>query len=265
MWKYLLIFALIFGLTVFVSYKDQDHADRRTQQASTPNNTSVSAVADNAHPTESKENPQPHFLRWHRFFAWPEGITAWALFLTLMAIAEQTKHTARAADIANKTLISTLRPKLIIRKIEIHRGTGIPTIGMPDADPWKVNFVFANIGRGQAHILDYGFAISRLESEHATEISYINGNAEPIPFFLEPGEDRQLSIDIDGELISILRHIGTDGLARGYQKTDHIYFFGSARYTDDLGTIRNLEACRHYDNASTRFKAVDDPDRDYSD
>ncbi|MGA2992689.1 MAG: hypothetical protein ABSD88_19645 [Candidatus Korobacteraceae bacterium] len=100
MWKYLLIFAVIFGLTVFVSYKDEDHADRTAQQASAPNNTSVSAVADNTHPAENKENPQRHLPRWHRFFSWPEGITAWAIFLTLMAIAEQTKQTAKAAKAA---------------------------------------------------------------------------------------------------------------------------------------------------------------------
>jgi hypothetical protein len=200
----------------------------------------------------------------------------WAIVLvgivTCVVIAWQSWETRRAAkatqksaDAANKTLISTLRPKLIIRKIEIHRGTNVPTIGVPDADPWKVNFEFSNIGQGTAHILDYGFAISRLESERDTEISYMDGDAKPIPFSLEPGEDMPLSINIDGELISILRHIGEDGLATGYQKTDHIYFFGDASYTDDLGITRHIAACRHYENSSRRFIAVDDADREYSD
>jgi hypothetical protein len=33
---------------------------------------------------------------WYRFFVLPEGITVWALFLTLFAIAEQTRYTALA-------------------------------------------------------------------------------------------------------------------------------------------------------------------------
>jgi hypothetical protein len=35
--------------------------------------------------------------------SWPEGITVWALFLTLVAIAEQSQYSAQSADAALKT------------------------------------------------------------------------------------------------------------------------------------------------------------------
>lgn len=195
------------------------------------------------------------------------ALQVWLLWKTLGAVTRQ-------ADLMHQSLVATFRPKLIVRKISLEEGDQVPRcslgdsgeiIPIPDLNPWKVKFEFSNIGQGTAHILGYSFAISRLEKERATDVDYMEGDAEPESFSLEPGEARQLSIDMGGELVSILRHIGADGLAKGYQNTDHIFFFGAAHYTDDLGTTRNIEACRHYDNASTRFKVVDDPDREYSD
>jgi hypothetical protein len=186
-------------------------------------------------------------------------------FPTLGLVAWQAIETHRAADAANKTLTSTLRPKLIVRKIWIHRGTQIPTLGVPDADPWKVEFEVSNIGAGRANVADYSFAISRIDIGLPTKITYMEGNAEVKPFSLEAGEEMQLSIPLDTELIAILRLIGTSGLALGYQNTDRIYFFGNARYTDNLGIARNIAVCRHYHNKSLKFTAVDDPDHEYSD
>ena len=43
-------------------------------------------------------SPNQQFPGWYRLFTWPEGITTWAIILTLLAIAEQTAYTARAAE-----------------------------------------------------------------------------------------------------------------------------------------------------------------------
>jgi hypothetical protein len=121
----------------------------------------------------------------------------------------------------------------------------------------------ANIGDGPAHVSAYSFAISRIDSELPSAIAYMESDEKP--FSLEPGEELRLSIDIDQELTGTLRFVGLDGLRQGYQNTNRIYFFGNARYTDDLGIVRNISACRHYQNSSTKFMPVDDPDREYSD
>ena len=63
----------------------------------------------------------------------------------------------------------------------------------------------------------------------------------------------------------MLRHIGDDGLAKGYQNTDSICFYGIIVYADSLGIKRNTAVCRWYDNAQKRFTVVDDPDREYVD
>jgi hypothetical protein len=265
MWKYLATFALIFVLAVYVSIQDKLTAQQSAQQSAHLDKGADSAKTDENRPQENVPDTKRDTPSWYNFFRWPDGVTTWAIILTLLAIAEQTKLTAKAVEVANKTLISTLRPRLIIRNIEFHRGTQIPTVGAPDADPWKVNFEVSNIGQGFAHILEWNFAVSRIDSRLPTKTAYMKDDAESKPFTLEPGEEMSLSIHIDQELTSILRLIGLDGLAHGYQNTDHIYFFGSARYTDDLGTARNIMACRLYHNASLKFKAVDDPDREYWD
>jgi hypothetical protein len=43
---------------------------------------------------------------WHKFVTWPEGITAWAVILTLAAIAWQSMATARAA-VATENAVKT--------------------------------------------------------------------------------------------------------------------------------------------------------------
>lgn len=96
MLKYVAIFAVIFGVTVFVSVENR----RDAQRAAQPINASTSPSAHDDHPQENAKKSEPASPRWFGFFNWPEGITAWAIFLTLFAIAEQTKQTKKAAEAA---------------------------------------------------------------------------------------------------------------------------------------------------------------------
>src|SRR5271157_3100546 len=96
--------------------------------------------------TWKQQNPAASGPCWLMLLSWPEGITGWAIIATLIVIGWQSHETARSADIANRTLLSTMRPRLIVRQILIHRGTRISTIGVPDADPWKIDFDVVNVG-----------------------------------------------------------------------------------------------------------------------
>jgi hypothetical protein len=263
MLKYLAILAVILGLAVYIARQDKRATDQAAQKAAELHNAAVTAKPDEQHPQENIPNPEWNSPSWYGFFRWPNGSTAWAIILTLMALADQTRHAARAADIANKTLISTLRPKLIVRKIAICKGTQVPVMGIPDAEPWQVEFDIANIGTGIANVLDYKFLIERYEPDMQPDrIEYVGGS---VPFTLEPGEECRKSIPMPSDLINIMRILGRDGLSKGYQQTDRIYFYGIAQYADGSGTKRNMAVCRHYTNSLMAFKAVDDSDREYSD
>ena len=129
--KYIASFALIFALAVYVSVQDK-------------------------HPVQDSAHREWNAPRWYGFVRWPDGAATWAVLLTLLAIAEQTA-------IANKTLVATLRPHLIVRKIAICRGTEIPTAGKHDAHPWKFEYEIANIGQGAASKIRCGFSAHRLD------------------------------------------------------------------------------------------------------
>ena len=195
---------------------------------------------------------------------WPEGVTVWALLLTLIVIAEQTNEARRSANISAHVMVAQFRPRLIVRKIVMTKGTAISTFGAEDAQPWTVDFDVANVGQGKADVIDHAFFIRMGESGKVEQdsIALVGGGKH---FELEPGEELRLSIAMPEGLKLILRHIGDDGLGKGYQNTDSIYFYGILKYADSLGTQRNTAVCRWYHNAKKGFTTVDDPDREYID
>ena len=47
---------------------------------------------------------QAIYHRWYSLFAWPEGVTVWALFLTFMAIAEQVSEARKSGEQAKEAV-----------------------------------------------------------------------------------------------------------------------------------------------------------------
>ena len=95
--KYLTIFAVIFALSIYVSVMDQHIANQAAQLGTQPPNAPASPSAHDSYTEGNAKAPQLRSSGWYGFFAWPNGVTAWAIILTLLAIAEQTKQTAKAA------------------------------------------------------------------------------------------------------------------------------------------------------------------------
>ena len=97
MWKYIAIFAVVFGLTFYVSIQNHRDTDQPAEHGTQPANAPPPPTHDdNAQMDVKKPHRSPP--DWYRFLTWPEGVTAWAIFLTLMAIAEQTQQTRKAAE-----------------------------------------------------------------------------------------------------------------------------------------------------------------------
>jgi hypothetical protein len=184
MLKYFLGFVFLLAVSTFVTSKYQKYAHNPAAPSKNSGNAAV-ASANPVNPATDAENSEGDHPRWYlafQVFGWPNGITVWALFFTLMTIAEQTKHTARAADIANKTLISQSRPKLIVRRIWIREGTPIPTAGVPDAQPWRIQYRIANIGGSIAHVQTCDFAATIFDSGLPSGTSAVKILAQPRTF-----------------------------------------------------------------------------------
>ena len=115
-----------------------------------------------------------------------------------------------------------------------------------------------------AHVEGYGFAIYRFQEGLPAALPEIVQVVNE-PFSLEAGTDKQLSLNIDENLTFYLRMLRKDGLRQGLQDMYDVYFWGSVKYVDSLGTARNISVLRHYENKTERFRAVDDPDYEYAD
>lgn len=102
--KYLIWFAVLFVLSAGVTIKHEVHAN---QDAQTTGEHSTGSGWEKSPQADSNSSNPEHTLKggWdlgYLFFGWPNGITIWALVLTLFAIAEQSGETARAAEASLK-------------------------------------------------------------------------------------------------------------------------------------------------------------------
>lgn len=103
-----MVLAIISGLTVYVAVQDEHATQKSTQKTAYHKDDSVSggvgsgtahgvAKTDENHFQENIPNVEWHLPSWYGFFRWPNGTTTWAIILTLIVIADQTKQTAKAA------------------------------------------------------------------------------------------------------------------------------------------------------------------------
>jgi len=196
---------------------------------------------------------------------WKELCGLTITFCALIALIWQTSETRRAVNIARSTLVSTFRPKLILRNITLRQGTNIPTHGVPDAHQWKVDYVIANIGGTGAHVTMKSFAVKMFDGK---ELPFPLPYAKPVEenaFVLKPGEEREFSVGLEEDLIALFRHLGVRGGYLDHQRTAFVYFFGFVQYIDGIQIVRKMAVMRHYDTQTARFLVVSDPDSEYAD
>lgn len=190
---------------------------------------------------------------------------AWIFPGLLVVVGAAAGYLAlRTLNSINHQAVLQFRPRLTLRRILIYKGTQIPTMEGKGDIPWRVGFDISNSGGSAAYIQECHFSLIRVENEFPLRPTHFE-QSRPRPFSLAPGEERELSIEFDENMTSLFRMVGKDGLRQGWQNTDHIYFLGVARYADDVGIVRSISVCRHYQNATGRFKVIEDPDYEYAD
>lgn len=121
-WFVVIVSLVVVVAIVLVARFDEDHDatgkgyDIKCTQPNEPSSatTSLTCVANPEKNTDqSKGNPP----QWHKLVAWPEGITAWLLLITLGAIiwqAWETRKAARAALLNAQAVINTERAWLVV-------------------------------------------------------------------------------------------------------------------------------------------------------
>jgi hypothetical protein len=103
-WKYAVVVVAILIASLFVSSQYQKARGQCEQKCAQFNNGVVTPSVHAENCDECERDVEMHLPGWYRAFIWPDGITAWAIILTLMTIAEQTRETRRSAIATEKTV-----------------------------------------------------------------------------------------------------------------------------------------------------------------
>ena len=122
-WPLLLIVVVLTAIIGMSRYADsvKQHCEESKRQAKA---TAVDGKISN----NAEDACKPPV--WAEYVTWPEGFGAWAVILTLLAIAWQSSETRTAADAAllnAKAMIHSQRPWLIVRIEEKPTGTAAMT------------------------------------------------------------------------------------------------------------------------------------------
>ncbi len=182
---------MLFGLVlivaiILVARFDKDYNspsngyDVKCVQPSDPSMAATS-LACTIKPIQNTDQSEAKPPWWHKLIAWPEGITAWLLMLTLGAIGWQSWETRKAAENAGMALVfqqEALRPRLkvnefinnvlheavagewVIVNMKISNSGGLPAYGVI-ADTW-IEFVWGESPYKLCPIAKYARADVRL-------------------------------------------------------------------------------------------------------
>ena len=185
-------------------------------------------------------------------------------FVTLWKIERQTKATEDAVRISQATLVSTFRPKLIVRSLRIYRDTA----AVDDVKPCRVGYDLVNIGGTVAHIVQREVCVHYNKGWGGEDVGNVcNTEKSKEEFSLKPGEFREEFVELGTAVTQRLGHLETH-LAQGVNNpvmVGEIFLTGRVEYRDDTGAARRTAFHRSFDQETKRFSVVADPDCEYSD
>ena len=117
-------FILVLLLSVFITSEKEKHAHDADAQANSCGNATIAPVngpqAQKNCADAQRYTPSWEFAVTYRILGWPEGITAWALFSTLVVIGWQSHETRRSAAATEKAAAATEKSVAVAnRQIEM--------------------------------------------------------------------------------------------------------------------------------------------------
>lgn len=218
---------------------------------------------------DSKDKPQG----WYKLITWPEGVATWALILTLGAIVWQACESRRSANISERAVIASLRPKLVVRRISLIPGKleeidGVTTL--KDDHQWRIGCVIANIGGSNARITESDLTIKRLG------VGTIQGLLPNLPPYegkysfakvsIEPGL-RQEEVIVMDKNTDTMRFRLLYQMAKNGQNTNTspLVCFGFLHYRDDSGIGRRTGFGWRWNPDDMSFTRLEHPEYEYTD
>ena len=152
-----LVVLVVLVIAILATSRYTEHRKEANKNSAHQSSPSTPISQDDASKTGENAGKTEYPPSWVDTFAWPEGATVWALFLTLFVIAWQSAETREAAkatqtsaeatlkqvEIANKTLVLQFRPRVLVRGGFVEK-LGEEPLGEPASG--EVGFLFVNVG-----------------------------------------------------------------------------------------------------------------------
>ncbi len=208
-------------------------------------------------------NKPEHYPSWVDTFAWPEGATAWALFLTLLVVGWQSTETRRSARATEKSVDLSaaansqwIKLKLLDMYSEVEPGQSDP----PSVISLKCRWSILNPSTQPLTLHEVKVAIARDDAWHICEFDF----DEVAP----PGEDGRIvivPIDLsaeetaeyfkEGVEYSIAIHAVFTGIngRRSHQDWGDLFYFhrGQVEWNASVGKGPQREYDQAHEDEST--------------
>jgi hypothetical protein len=147
--KYIVIFVILVGIAFFIARQDERAAQQSAKESTQLDKRAFPADPNEKHPDKDIPDSKWDAPSWLiAFFRWPNGTATWVVILTMMAIAEQTKETAKAAQATQASAKATAEQSgHIERQIVLMENSERPWISFI-AVPVNLTFGSADSGGG---------------------------------------------------------------------------------------------------------------------
>jgi hypothetical protein len=170
----------------------------------------------------------------------------------------------RAAIVAERTLVLTQRPKLIVRNVVVARlvpASQVPTFVFLDGHLVTGQLYVVNVGGSDATIVDMGCWVEWTDQPLSMDRPYEgkSGNV-PIRRTLSPGMSIPVPFQSERPMDESGRHLNTFKLDNAW----HLYVLGWIEYKDALGLRRRTAFCRTYNPDVRGFEASWNPDYEHA-
>lgn len=253
MWKWVLGTVVLITAIVFMTCKYQ-HASQEEQTKSQKPSVSLpiagSQNIDSSQQTEKCPDGSPC---WHKLLTWPEGITAWAVIFTLIAITRQTYHTRRAADAANQNIEAVMNTERGFLLVDWDDLSCLDEPSKP-VENWRPCFLWnaRNTGKSPAFLIEYVSKFIALKSMD---------DLPAIPVYPAPNSVRDEPITTDKKSFPVSVDLEIDlpffEIEPAYRRGDIIlYAYGYVKYHD----IYKREHCTRF---GLRYFAYPTPRHEY--
>ena len=246
--RYVWLSFLLLGISSVVTI----HHEENLYNASSHNENGERSIVPTPNSPQVDSDPQnaysdhPSWNLAYDVFGFPGGITVWALFLTLIAIAEQSTATTKQAEIARQALVSQFRPMVQIRTVRLTESES----------SLFMEIVAVNKGGGTAHLLEGAASLDWIYT-HSSK-SHI-ATAHFAQSVIQPGEQQQLKIVLDDSWVVYRFSVDPDYSARMRLRCE-----GTLVYKDENGMERRTGFSRLRNAVTEKWEVDTDPEFEYA-